>query len=102
MAIFEQRQKDFLSDVFSRSHSVRHVQSEAINRPLPAPIQCREGFFVTIQYPRQKCFVTLVHLVVVGRPRAASVMNSAIHPGSSRKLPPRLAIIELRPYAAKK
>src|SRR5436309_11476612 len=51
------------------------MKSKTVNRSLPPPVQCREGFFIPLQYPRQELLVALAHLVLLGRLRAASVMN---------------------------
>src|SRR5438445_34331 len=74
-------------------------------RSRPPPVQCREGFFIPLQYPRQELLVALAHLVLLasgppsgsfrytpfgasllpagpphalGRLRAASVMNFVV------------------------
>ena len=78
-ATFDKRQKNFLCDVLSHRDTPRHMQSETINRALPAPIERREGFFVAIQHPDQEFFIAFDHLLPVGRLRAASVMNSDLH-----------------------
>src|SRR2546427_6065219 len=54
------------------------MKGKTVNRSLPPPVQCREGFFIPLQYPRQELLVALAHLVLVGRLRAASVMNFVV------------------------
>src|SRR2546422_4269097 len=54
------------------------MKGKTVNRSLPPPVQCREGFFIPLQYPRQELLVALAHLVLLGRLRAASVMNFVV------------------------
>src|SRR5438093_12458884 len=81
------------------------MKGKTVNRSLPPPVQCREGFFIPLQYPRLALLVALAHLVLLasgppsgsfrytpfgasllpagpphalGRLRAASVMNFVV------------------------
>src|SRR5438093_3213963 len=54
------------------------MKRKTVNRSLPPPVQRREGFFIPLQYPRQELLVALAHLLLLGRLRAASVMNCVV------------------------
>src|SRR5438552_7918420 len=41
------------------------MKGKTVNRSLPPPVQCREGFFIPLQYPRQELLVALAHLVLL-------------------------------------
>jgi len=57
---------------------------------LPPPVQCREGFLIPLQYPRQELLVALAHLLLLGRLRAASVMNFVLDREKFQKVSPGL------------
>src|SRR5436309_14400523 len=41
------------------------MKGKTVNRSLPPPVQCREGFFIPLQYPRQELLVAQLQIQVV-------------------------------------